>query len=111
MLNCLSRASRVMPLPSELPITEEDWNRTPPAVQAVVVVLWQQVQALQAQVAALQAEVAQLREQVGRNSQNSSQPPSSDAPNAPPRPQRAPSGRKPGGQKGHPGHGRKLVPV
>jgi len=100
-----------MPLPPELPITEEDWNRTPPAVQAVVVVLWQQVQALQAQVAALQAEVAQLREQVGRNSQNSSQPPSSDAPNAPPRPKRAPSGRKPGGQKGHTGHGRKLVPV
>ncbi len=57
-----------MPLPTELPITEEDWNRTPPAVQAVVIALWQQVQALQAQVAALQAEVAQLREQVGRNS-------------------------------------------
>jgi transposase len=111
MLNCLSRASRVMPLPPELPITEEDWNRTPPAVQAVVIALWQQVQALQAQVAALQAEVAQLREQVGRNSQNSSQPPSSDAPSASPRPKRAPSGRKPGGQLGHTGHGRKLVLV
>jgi transposase len=100
-----------MPLPPELPITEEDWNRTPPAVQAVVIALWQQVQALQAQVTALQAEVAQLREQVGRNSQNSSQPPSSDAPSAPPRPQRIPSGRRPGGQPGHTGHGRKLVSV
>ena len=100
-----------MSRPPELPITEEDWNHTPPAVQAVVVALWQQVQTLQAQVAALQADVAQLREQVGRNSQNSSQPPSSDAPSAPPRPKRAPSGRKPGGQKGHAGHGRKLVPV
>jgi transposase len=100
-----------MPLPPELSITEEDWNRTPPAVQAVVIALWQQVQALQAQVAALQAEVAQLREQGGRNSQNSSQPPSSDAPNVPPRPKRTPSGRKPGGQPGHTGHGRKLVPV
>lgn len=100
-----------MPLPPELPIAEEDWNRTPPAVQAVVIALWQQGQALQAQVAALQAEVAQLREQLGRNSQNSSQPPSSDAPQAPPRPKRAPSGRKPGGQPGHTGHGRKLVPV
>src|SRR3972149_1733908 len=56
-----------MPLPPELSLTEEDWNRTPPAVQAVVLALWQQVQALQAQVAALQAEVTQLREQVGRN--------------------------------------------
>jgi transposase len=100
-----------MPLPPELPITEEDWNRTLPAVQAVMIALWQQVQALQAQVTALQAEVAQLREQVGRNSQNSSQPPSSDAPGAPPRPKRAPSGRKPGGQPGHTGHGRKLVSV
>jgi len=100
-----------MPLPPELPITEEDWNRTPPAVQAVVIALWQQVQALETQVAALQTEVAQLREQVGRNSRNSSQPPSSDAPSAPPRPKRAPSGRKPGGQPGHTGHGRKLVSI
>lgn len=100
-----------MLLPPELSISEEDWNRTPPAVQAVVMALWQQMQTLQAQGTALQAEVAQLREQLGRNSQNSSQPPSSDAPSAPSRPKRAPSGRKPGGQKGHPGHGRKLIPV
>jgi transposase len=76
-----------------------------------VIALWQQVQALQAQVTALQAEVAQLREQLRRNSQNSSQPPSSDAPSAPPRPKHVPSGRKPGGQKGHIGRGRKLVSV
>ena len=100
-----------MPLPPELPISEEDWNHTPRAVQAVVMALWQQVQTLQAQVAALQTEVAQLREQLGRNSQNSSKPPSSDAPSTPPRPKRAPSGRKGGGQPGHTGHGRKLVPV
>lgn len=100
-----------MPLPPELPISEEDWNHTPPAVQVVVIALWQQVQTLQTQVATLQAEVAQLREQLRRNSQNSSQPPSSDAPSAPPRAQRAPSGRKAGGQLGHTGHGRKLVPV
>ena len=100
-----------MPLPPELPISEEDWNHTPLAVQVVVIALWQHVQTLQAQVVTLQAEVAQLREQLGRNSQNSSKPPSSDAPSAPPRPKPAPSGRKAGGQPGHTGHGRKLVPV
>jgi len=81
-----------MPLPPELSISEEDWNHTPPAVQAVVLALWQQVQTLQTlptQVATLQAEVAQLREQLGRNSQNSSQPPS--ASKASSRPTTAPS--------------------
>ena len=100
-----------MPLLPELSISEEDWSHTPPAVQTVVIALWQQVQTLPAQVTTLQAEVAQLREQLGRNSQNSSKPPSSDAPSAPPRPKRNPSGRKPGGQPGHPGQGRKLIPV
>jgi transposase len=99
-----------MDRPPELPITEEDWNHTPLAVQGVVITLWQQVQALQAEVEALKAEVAQLREQLGQNSRNSSRPPSSDPPNAPPRPKRTPSGRKRGGQKGHRGHGRRLKP-
>src|SRR3970040_961410 len=92
------------PMPPDLPVSEEDWNQTPAAVQALLLTLWQQV-------AELQAEVAQLREQVGRNSQNSSQPPSSDPQTAPPIPPRTPSGRKPGGQPGHAGHGRKLLPV
>jgi len=95
----------------DLPSAEDDWNRTPPTVQALVVALWQQVQAQQAQIEALQAEVAKLRERLGRTSQNSSQPPSSDAPNAPPRPKQTPTGRKAGGQKGHTGHGRLLKPV
>lgn len=99
-----------MLLPRDLPITEEDWNQTLPSVQAVVISLWQQLQVLQAQVDGLQKEVPGLREQVGRNSQNSSQPPSSDGPKAPTRPKRTPSGRKAGGQKGHEGHGRKLLP-
>src|SRR3970282_335464 len=91
------------PMPPDLRVSEEHWNQTPAAVQALLLTLWQQV-------AELQAEVAQLREQVGRNSQNSSQPPSSDPPNAPPHPPRTPSGRKPGGQPGHAGHGRQLLP-
>lgn len=61
--------------PPELPITDADWNQTPPAV---VVGLYQQVKAFQTQVEALQAKVAQLREQLGQNSRNSSKPPLSD---------------------------------
>jgi transposase len=56
-------------------------------------------------IAQLQAEVAELRGQLGQNSRNSSKPPSSDSPFVKPAPKslRRKSGRKPGGQKGHPG--------
>lgn len=57
------------------------------------------------QIARLQAEVAELRRQLGQNSRNSSQPPSSDSPFVKPAPKslRRRSGRKAGGQQGHPG--------
>jgi transposase len=57
------------------------------------------------QIAQLRAEIAQLRGQLGQNSRNSSKPPSWDSPFAKPTPKslRRRSGRKPGGQKGHPG--------
>jgi transposase len=53
----------------------------------------------------LQAQVAELRRQLGQNSRNSSKPPSSDSPFVKPAPRslRRRSGRKPGGQRGHPG--------
>jgi transposase len=58
-----------------------------------------------AEIAALRAEVAELKRQLGQNSQNSSKPPSSDSPFTKPAPKslRRRSGRKPGGQSGHPG--------
>jgi transposase len=56
-------------------------------------------------IAELEAEVAELRRQLKQNSRNSSKPPSSDSPFVKPAPRslRGKSGRKPGGQKGHPG--------
>lgn len=68
------------------------------------------VRELLATVAQLQEQVRVLTEQKSRNSGNSSRPPSSDPPWRQ-RPQKPPSGRKRGGQKGHPGAHRALVPT
>jgi transposase len=68
------------------------------------------VLALLDQVQTLQTRVTDLEQQLQRHSGNSSRPPSSDPPDAPPRPRRSPTGRKRGGQPGHPGHHRDLLP-
>ena len=51
-----------------------------------------------------------LQEQLHLNSRNSSKPPSSDGPETPPRAPRAKSGKRLGGQPGHKGSFRALVP-
>jgi transposase len=59
---------------------------------------------LMAQVAQLTARVAELEARLGMNSANSSKPPSSDGYTKPtPKSLRQSSGRKSGGQQGHPG--------
>ena len=58
----------------------------------------------------LKAEMAELRERLRQNSQNSSKPPSSDPPSQRTKSTSEPTGRKRGGQFGHPGHGRQLKP-
>lgn len=58
---------------------------------------------------ALTGRVEWLEQQARRSSRNSSMPPSSDPPGAPARPPRQGSGRRPGGQPGHPGTTRLLV--
>ena len=66
---------------------------------------------LRARVAALESENAELKRRLGMNSTNSSKPPSSDSPFTKPAPKslRRKSGRKPGGQPGHPGSTLALV--
>jgi transposase len=63
------------------------------------------VQAQAAENAALKARIAELERRLGLNSANSGKPPSSDGLKKPPRTRslREPSGKKPGGQKGHKG--------
>jgi transposase len=90
---------------SQIPFPPAIWERIPPEAQAYI-------RALENRVAALEATVQQLREQVQQTSRTSSRPPSSDPPQAlGKRPRREPTGRRPGGQPGHEGQARALVPV
>src|SRR5579872_7514812 len=67
---------------------------------------------LKAENTALRERVAELEARLKENSANSDRPPSSDPPwNKPPTRPREPSGRKRGGQPGHEGATRELVPL
>lgn len=61
-----------------------------------------------AEILGLKARVAELETQLGQNSNNSHKPPSSDPPGT--RPPKPPKGRQRGGQPGHKGHRRELLP-
>ena len=58
----------------------------------------------------LEARVAELERRLNRSSRNSSLPPSRDPPSAPKRPGWKGSGRMRGGQPGHEGRNRRLLP-
>jgi transposase len=107
-----------MDLPNGLPIPQEEWEKTPTSIQAVVILLWQenqtlveQVVILQKQVGKMQGDLDKLNERVNKNSQNSSKPPSSDPPKKQVYPKPELSEQKKGGQRKHPGKGRKLISV
>src|SRR5918998_1819488 len=84
-------------------LSADIWGQTPPEAQAYI-------QALEARVAGLEDTIAALQEQLNQTSRNSSRPPSSDPPSSP-RPKRPRSQRRRGGQPGHPGQTRTLIPV
>jgi transposase len=65
--------------------------------------------ALREQVQALLARVQELQAQLAKDSHNSSKPPSSDGLKRKPKSLREKSGKKRGGQPGHPGHRVSLV--
>jgi transposase len=81
------------------------------ALEAKVDALLARVRVLEAENARLRSENVELRARLKLNSNNSSKPPSSDAPGTPRARKKRPSGRKPGGQPGHEKRVRELLPV
>lgn len=80
------------------------------AVVAVLLRMDEQIGRLERRVAVQDERIAKLERRGKRSSRNSSQPPSQDPPSAPKRGKGA-SGRKAGGQRGHEGKGRPLLPA
>jgi transposase len=91
-------------------LLHEVWERTPPEAQAYIRALEARVETLTSMVHTLQEQVGTLQEQLNQTSRNSSRPPSSDPPQHQ-RPHRPRGQRRRGGQPGHPGSTRTLIPV
>jgi transposase len=82
------------------PLPQSIWDTLSPEAQAAVSVLVQ----------SFERRIADLEERINKNSTNSSRPPSSDPPSVKRRPPAPTSGKKRGGQPGHPRQARPLVP-
>jgi transposase len=78
-------------------ITDEMIARQPPEAQAIIRLLL--------------AKIGELEARLNKTPRNSSLPPSTEHPHAKPAPRKEKSGRKPGGQPGHPKHERALIPT
>lgn len=85
-------------------ISNKDWEETPASVRELVLSLIERVEKLE-------EKIRDLEEEKNRNSKNSSNPPSSDGPAVLPNPKKKKGKRKKGGQPGHAGRTRKLVPI
>ena len=90
-------------------VSDEDWRKTPASVKRFIAAV---IVDFQKQVEDLKGKVAELEEKLNANSGNSSKPPSSDPPwmNPKKRKKKGKKKRKRGGQPGHEGKTRDLVP-
>src|SRR5205823_12484534 len=82
------------------------YDQGPGAVYALIVAMHETIQAQPQQIVALTARVKELEDRLGKDSHNSSKPPSSDGLAKKPAPKslRGKSGRRSGGQPGHRGY-------
>lgn len=80
-------------------------------VVAVLLRMDEQIGRLAERVARQEERIGELERRLGRNSRNSSLPPSQDPPGSVPKRGTGRSGRTQGGQPGHEGHGRPLLPA
>jgi len=96
--------------PAPATISDELWATFPAAARAIVVSLLEPNATLEARVVQLEAQVADLTAKLNRNSSNSSLPPSANPLHAKPAPPKPKSGKRRGGQIGHPKNERVLLP-
>lgn len=89
------------------PIPELLWNTVPLEAQDAILAV---LDSLQGRITELEQRVSDLEARLKLNSTNSSKPPSSDPIGVKRKPPAQPSGRKRGGQPGHPRAQRSLVP-
>ena len=92
-----------------LPLPQDVWDATPRQAQELIITLIGQVQVLTQQVLNLTARLEALEDQMRANSTNSSKPPSADPPGTLPN-RKSKSEKKRGGQIGHPGAHRAMIP-
>ena len=102
--------------PSQIPVSDSDWQRTPLAVQVLLVSLWERVGHLEqvveqqaARISSLETELARRQGRGRRGAKSSSS--ESGTKTSPRSGKRRSSDRAPGGQPGHEGHGRSLLSV
>jgi transposase len=92
-----------------LPVTPEQMAALPPEFRALLQAV---IDFYEGRIARLENELAVVRaelEATRKTPRNSSLPPSSEHPHAKPVPRKPQSGKKPGGQPGHPKHERALI--
>src|SRR5271168_357787 len=98
--------------PAKPPISSEQMAALPPEFRALLQAV---IDHYEGRIARLESELAAVRaelEATRKTPRNSSLPPSSEHPHAKPAPlSKKKSGKKPGGQPGHPKHERALIPV